>query len=125
MLVQYKENQNVSRSTPIWLNMAYSIGWSGAETKTHVFQMTANFRDKRTSITTMRARNRAFAIFPTRLIPHYPLPLRLNYDQEFSLLLTQDDNCAGFCDLSVLRCDPKFHICLIAHSFIHTKGGQC
>ncbi len=79
--------------------------------------MTANFRDKRTSITTMQAKNRAFAIFSTPLISHYPLSL--------ILLLTEDYDCAGFCDLSVLRCDPKFHICLIAHSFIHRKGGQC
>jgi hypothetical protein len=37
--------------------------------------MATNFRDKRTSITTMQAKNQAFAIFPTLLISHYPLPL--------------------------------------------------
>jgi hypothetical protein len=37
--------------------------------------MEANFTDKRMSITTMRAKNQAFAIFLTPLISHYPLPL--------------------------------------------------
>jgi hypothetical protein len=31
--VQYKDNQNVITTTPIQLNMAYSIGWSGVETE--------------------------------------------------------------------------------------------
>jgi hypothetical protein len=30
--------------------------------ETHVFKMAANFRDKRTSITTIRAKNRAFVV---------------------------------------------------------------
>jgi hypothetical protein len=73
--VQYKENQNVSSTTPITLNVAFSNGWSEVETETHVFKMAANFRDQRTSITTMRAKNCAFAIFLTPLISQYPLPL--------------------------------------------------
>jgi hypothetical protein len=59
------------------LNEAYSIRWNGAETETHVFKMAANFREKRTSITTMRAKTYAFAIFATPLISHYPLPLTI------------------------------------------------
>jgi hypothetical protein len=71
--VQYKENQNVSSTAPIWLNEAYSC-WSGAETEMHVFKMAANFREKRMSTTTMGAKIQAFAIFPTTLVSHYPLP---------------------------------------------------
>jgi hypothetical protein len=41
VLVHYKENQNASRTSLIRLNIAYSIGWSGAETETHVFKMAA------------------------------------------------------------------------------------
>jgi hypothetical protein len=37
--------------------MAHPISWSGAETETDVFKMAVNFRDKRTSITTMRVKN--------------------------------------------------------------------
>jgi hypothetical protein len=59
----------VSSTTPIQLNMVYSFSWSGAETETHVFKMAAYFKDKRTSITTMRAINRAFAIFQTFSLP--------------------------------------------------------
>jgi hypothetical protein len=73
--VQYKENQNVSSIGPIRLNEDISICWSGAETETHVFKMAANLREKRTLITTMGAKTQAFAIFPTPLISHYPLPL--------------------------------------------------
>jgi hypothetical protein len=76
ILMKYKENQNVSSTAPIWLNEAYSICWSGAETGMHVFKMAANFREKRTLKTTMGAKTLAFAIFPTPLIYHYPLPLR-------------------------------------------------
>jgi hypothetical protein len=36
--------------------------------------MAGNFREKRTSITTMGAKTQAFDIFPTPLISHYPLP---------------------------------------------------
>jgi hypothetical protein len=74
--VQYKENQNVSSTTPIQLNIAYSISWSEQKRKYNYFKMAANFRDKRTSVTTMQAKNQAFSIFPT-LISHYPLPLRI------------------------------------------------
>jgi hypothetical protein len=74
ILLQYKENQNVSSTTPIRLNVAYSIGWSGAETETNVFEMAANFKIKRILITAMRAKNRAFAIFPTPLVSHWSLP---------------------------------------------------
>jgi hypothetical protein len=76
ILVQYKENQNVSSTAPTLLNEAYSICWSGAETETHLFKMAVNFREKRTSITAMGAKIQAFAIFPTPLISHYPLLLR-------------------------------------------------
>jgi hypothetical protein len=37
--------------------------------------MAANFREKRTSITTMGAKTQPFASFPTPLVSHYPLPL--------------------------------------------------
>jgi hypothetical protein len=48
ILVHYRENQNVGRTSPIRLNALYSIGWSGAEIETQVFKMAAKFRDKRT-----------------------------------------------------------------------------
>jgi hypothetical protein len=73
--VQYKENQNGSSTTPIPLNVAFSNGWIEAKTEMQVFKMAANFRDQRTSITTMRAKICAFAIFLTPLIFQYPLPL--------------------------------------------------
>ncbi len=66
------ENQNVSSTTPIQLNVAYSISWSEQKRKYNYSMMAPNFR-KRTSITTMQAKNQAFAIFPTPLIYHYPL----------------------------------------------------
>jgi hypothetical protein len=73
--VLYKEeNQNVSSTGPILLNEAYSICWSGAETEMHVFKTAANFREKRTSSTTMGAKTLAFASFPAP-VSHYPLPL--------------------------------------------------
>jgi hypothetical protein len=43
----------------------------------HVFKMASNFREKKTSITTMGVKSQAFAIFPTPLVSHYPLPLRV------------------------------------------------
>jgi hypothetical protein len=66
------------------LKVAYTIGWSGAETETHVFKMVANFREKRTSITTMKAKIQAFAIFLTPHISLYPLPLKRDYLEIFS-----------------------------------------
>jgi hypothetical protein len=51
--VHNKENQHVGWSSPFRLNCAFSvIGWSGAETETHIFKMAAKFIDKRTSMTT-------------------------------------------------------------------------
>jgi hypothetical protein len=38
-------------------------------------KMEAKYRDKRTSITTVRDQYPSFDIFPTHLIFHYPLPL--------------------------------------------------
>jgi hypothetical protein len=40
--VQFKLNENVSSTTPIRLDMSYSIGWSGAEMETQVFKMAFN-----------------------------------------------------------------------------------
>ncbi len=51
-----------------------SAGVSGKR-KYNYSKMVANFTDERMSITPMRAKNQAFAIFPTPLISHYPLPL--------------------------------------------------
>jgi hypothetical protein len=45
------------------------------EKEIELFEMAANFREKRMSITTMGAKTQAFDIFPTPLISHYPLPL--------------------------------------------------
>jgi hypothetical protein len=36
ILTHYKENLTVISTLPDWLNITYSIGWSGAETETHV-----------------------------------------------------------------------------------------
>ncbi len=70
------QHQNVSSTTHIQLNVAYSISWSERKRKYNYSMMAPNFR-KRTSITTMQAKNQAFAIFPTPLISHYPLTLKL------------------------------------------------
>jgi hypothetical protein len=86
ILVQYKENLNVSSTTPIQLNVAYSVSWSEQKRKNNYSKMATNFRDKRTLITTMQAKNQAFAIFPTPLISHYPLPL-MTLQISFSFLL--------------------------------------
>jgi hypothetical protein len=68
--LQYKENQNVT--CPIQLNVAYSISWSEQKRKYNYSKMAANFRDKRTSITTMRAKNQAFDIFLTLVDSSFP-----------------------------------------------------
>jgi hypothetical protein len=80
ILVQYKENQNVSSTTPTQLNVAYSISWSEQKRKFNYSKMAANFREKRTSITTMGAKTQAFDIFLTPLISHYPLPLSKGFE---------------------------------------------
>jgi hypothetical protein len=41
--------------------------------------MAARYREKRTSITTVRDQYLSFATFPTPLIFHYPLPLTYAY----------------------------------------------
>jgi hypothetical protein len=66
---------HVSSTTPIQFYVASSISWSEQKRKYNYSKMATNLRDKRTSITTMQAKNQAFAIFPTLLISHYPLPL--------------------------------------------------
>jgi hypothetical protein len=66
---------NVSSTTPIQLNIAYSISWSERKRKYNYSKIATNFRDKRTSFTTVQAKNQAFAIFPPLFISHYPLPL--------------------------------------------------
>ncbi len=54
----------------------YSISWSERKRKYNYSQMAANFREERTSITTIGAKTQAFDIFSTPLISHYPLPLK-------------------------------------------------
>ncbi len=55
-LVQYKESQNVSSTTPIQLNVAYSISWRERKRNQNYSKMVSNFRDKRTLTTTMQAK---------------------------------------------------------------------
>jgi hypothetical protein len=61
--LQYKENQNVCSTTPIWLNVAYSVSWSKQKWKYNYSKMAAKLQTKRTSITTMGAKIQAFDIF--------------------------------------------------------------
>jgi hypothetical protein len=42
-------------------------------------KMAAKYRDKRTSITTVRDQYPPYDIFPTHLIFHYPLPLKVDF----------------------------------------------
>ncbi len=62
-------------------DMVAPIYWwncvSEQKSKYNYSKTAANFREKRTLIFTMQAKNKAFAIFPTPLISHCPLPLRL------------------------------------------------
>jgi hypothetical protein len=52
------------------VKISYSIGWIGAETEAQVFwKMPSNFRNKRMLITTIGAKNKAFAIFSPP--PHF------------------------------------------------------
>jgi hypothetical protein len=46
ILVHYKENQTVISTLPDWLNITFSIGWSGAETETHVSRWWINSETK-------------------------------------------------------------------------------
>jgi hypothetical protein len=63
-------------AAPILINRStkYSAGVSrnGKRIKS---KMAAKYRDKRTSITTVRGQYPSYDIFPTHLIFHYPLPL--------------------------------------------------
>jgi hypothetical protein len=70
-LVHYKEIQNVSHTSPIRLNGAYFA--AGVSGNGNMSLMAAKLKDKRTSITTLRGKNQAFAIFlpPLFLIGHY------------------------------------------------------
>jgi hypothetical protein len=52
----------------------YSAGVSGNGNRIKS-KMAAKYRDKRTSITTVRDQYPSYDIFPTHLIFHYPLPL--------------------------------------------------
>ncbi len=53
----------------------FSAGVSGNDNRIK-YKMAAKYRDKRTSITTVRDQYLSYATFPTPLIFHYPLPLR-------------------------------------------------
>jgi hypothetical protein len=75
ILAQYKENQNVCSTTPIRLNVAYSVSWSKRKWKYNYSKKVAKLKTKRTSITTMGAKIQAFDIFQTHLSSHHPLPL--------------------------------------------------
>jgi hypothetical protein len=64
----------------------YSAGVSGNGNRIKS-KMAAKYRDKRTSITTVRDQYPSYDIFPTHLIFHYPLPLRVCPIKDFQLSL--------------------------------------
>ncbi len=57
-------------------SMNYSAGVSGNGNRIKS-KMAAKYRDKRTSITAVRDQYPSYDIFPTCLIFHYPLPLKV------------------------------------------------
>ncbi len=59
----------------------YSAGASG-NGKRIKSKMAAKYRDKRTSITTVRDQYPSYDIFPTHLIFHYPLPLSYRHSAQ-------------------------------------------
>ncbi len=76
----------------------YSAGVSGNGNKIKS-KMAAKYRDNRTSITTVREQYLSYATFPTPLIFHYPLPLKVPKRENFSLAFFAQSEPTWVCDL--------------------------
>jgi hypothetical protein len=73
--IEGEVRRTVSRTLPIWLNIAYSIGWGGDETETHVFKMAVKLKYNITSLTIMRKKFLVMASFHNPLHSQWSLPL--------------------------------------------------
>jgi hypothetical protein len=76
LLADYKEDDCVLCASPIFMLIAYYLGFTKRKRKYFEEKMMATLKIKLTSITTVRNHILTVACFPTPLIFHYPLSLK-------------------------------------------------
>ncbi len=75
VLVDYKEDDRVRCASPIFMLIAYYLGFTNSKRKYFEEKTTATLKSKQTSIATVRNHLRTLASFPIPLIFHWSLPL--------------------------------------------------
>ena len=75
VLAYYKEDDRVLCASPIFMLIAYYLGFTNRKRKYFEEKTTATLKSKQTSIATVQNHLRTLASFPTPLIFHWSLPL--------------------------------------------------
>ncbi len=89
---QYSHQLKVRCASPIFKPIAYKLRFTNRKRKYFEEKTTATLKSKQTSIATVRNHLRTLASFPTPLIFHWSLPLRmqkLNFLKIFFLITCQ------------------------------------
>jgi hypothetical protein len=71
-----KEDDHVLRASPIFMLIAYYLGFTNRKRKYHEEKTTATLKSKQTSIAPVRRHLLSVVSLPTPLIFRYPLPLK-------------------------------------------------
>ncbi len=76
VLAEYKEDDSVRCASPIFMPIAYKLGFTNRKWKYVKEKTTTTLKSKQTSIATVRYHLRTLASFPAHLIFHWSLPLK-------------------------------------------------
>ncbi len=88
-MVRYKEDCPLAAPILIDWSMTNFSAWVGGNWNRIKSKMAARYREKRTSITTVRDQYLSYATFPTPLIFHYSLPLSVQIRKDLQSLKFQ------------------------------------
>jgi len=94
---QYSHRLTVRCASPIFIPIAYYLGFTNRKRKYFEEKTTATLKSKQTSIATVRNHLRTLARSPTPLIFHWSLPLKELCPKTDWLFGTYGSKCGGRC----------------------------
>jgi hypothetical protein len=90
VLADYNEDDRVLCVSPIFMLIAYYLGFSNRKRKNFEEKTTATLKSKQTSIATVQNHLGTLASFPTSLIFHWSLPVPLIPEEDVAVVVGRE-----------------------------------
>ncbi len=122
VLADYKEDDCVQCASPIFMLIAYYLGFTNRKRKYIEEKTTVRLESKQTSIATVRNHLRTLARFPTSLIFHWSLPLKYC---EWKCTVFTTELCNIQCEVYGIYLLIKYSCKRLVISHLVFKNTQC